>query len=593
MSYSINHNIYFNEFHQLNNFYPNKKNIKNINSFISIYRNILSKKKCIYETSRCNFKSRKNLDRRKDNICKIKRKKRKIYYNYLKYIINLNRSNIKCLYLQKALRYLQGYKKNIRKTVQNNKSKFKNKVYLYKKLYNSNNIKTYELLYKNSHKKKVNYRENSENFKKEEKEYEKELFTKKKVNYNKDDITYKNNEMNLHSSIDQNVYKNEEKNILKKIVENKVKNTSNNVNQNSYKKIDQNISKKVDQSTKDFDKQIEEKTHEKGEMNIKINDLLLVALSGCIPFVCFGFVDNSFMIIAGDLFDSTFCIFLGFSTMAAAGLGNLTSDVLGIFIGGYIEKIIVYIGFPRINLTNKQLKMNRTRRYYYVGSAIGIAIGCLLGMIPLLFIDNNKLEEKKNRQKKKKYNKFPNANKKLFEFVSSEIPKCINSNYAFLFIVDKNNNNFYSFINNEIIHLSLNEGVIGEVYQNKKAINCDINNQLKNTIYSYKPNIKGENKNDTNDNNHKGGFSVKVIENTNLIFNKQKIDIQQIIAAPIFGSDESIIGVVVVINVKNKLFFNNKDVEFLNLFCSHISHEIEGERNLCSALKLCKKIVYD
>ncbi|CRG96506.1 conserved protein, unknown function [Plasmodium gallinaceum] len=587
MSSSLNRNIYYNEFYQLNNIYPCKKNIKNINSINSIYKNIFMIKRCIYVTSRCNFKNQHNLNRRKENICKMKRKKRKIYYNYLKYIININRSNVKCLYLQKALRYLQNYKKYIRKNVKNNKSKFE-KTYLYKKLYHSNNVKNFKLLHKNSHNTNViKCEKNSENFKKDETKNEKDLFIKEKMNSYKDDIIYENNEMNLHNNVDENFHKNDDKNSYKKVGENKVKNTGNTMCQNSYKKLDQN--------SKDFDKHIEEKTHEKGEMNIKINDLILVALSGCIPFICFGFVDNSFMIIAGDLFDSTFCIFLGFSTMAAAGLGNLTSDVLGIFIGGYIEKIIVYIGFPRINLTNKQLKMNRTRRYYYVGSALGIAIGCLLGMIPLLFIDNNKLEEKKNREKKKKkHNKFPNVNKKLFEFVSSEIPKYINSNYAFLFIVDNNNNNFYSYINNEIIHLSLDEGVIGEVYKNKKAINCEVNNQLKNTVYSYKPNIKDkENKNHTNDNHHNGGFSVKIIENTNLILNKEKIDIQQIIAAPVFGLDDSIIGVVVVINVKDKLFFNNKDVEFLNLFCSHISQEIEDERDLCKTLKLCKKIVYD
>ncbi|KOB59798.1 hypothetical protein PFHG_01516 [Plasmodium falciparum HB3] len=264
--------------------------------------------------------------------------------------------------------------------------------------------------------------------------------------------------------------------------------------------------------------------------------IIKIALSGCIPFICFGFVDNSFMIISGDLFDSSFCTYLGFSTMAAAGLGNLTSDVLGIFIGGYIEKIIVYIGFPKINLTNKQLKMNRTRRYYYSGSAIGIAIGCLLGMIPLLFIDNNKLEERKNQEKKKKkkkknfYYKSNDYYIKIATYISKQLPTYIHSKYAFLFIPDHNNMNFNSIYNHNIFQTSLNVGLISHVYQNKKTINYQ--------------------KNDKN-------------INTN-------------------GNVEAVIA---VINSEDNLSFNHNDVVFLNMLSSHLSYDLENEEDLSDMLK--------
>ncbi|CAG9477256.1 unnamed protein product [Plasmodium vivax] len=382
----------------------------------------------------------------------------------------------------------------------------------------------------------------------------------------------------------------------------------------SSKKSDKLVSKKGDfYSCKDAEKPFEEKTHEKGEMNIKRHDLILVALSGCIPFICFGFVDNSFMIIAGDLFDSTFCVFLGFSTLAAAGLGNLTSDVLGIFIGGYIEKVIVYVGFPRINLTNKQLKMNRTRRYYYIGSAIGIAIGCLLGMIPLLFIDSNKLEEKKKRQKKKKKNnQLANLDKTLFQLVSTQLPNFVNSNYAFLFVVDEAARNFYSLVNSDVVRLPLDEDIIGHVYKNGKLINYERGSLMKNFAHSYKPSMKeetvGEDQHATGGTNgeaklslsgeepqggRNGGKSLHFLKNQDFYIDNERIDVHQVIAAPVFGLDESIIAVVVALNAKDKVSFTDKDAQFLSMFCSHLAQELEGAKGLPGTLRLCKKIVYD
>jgi len=56
-------------------------------------------------------------------------------------------------------------------------------------------------------------------------------------------------------------------------------------------------------------------------------------LLSAVPFVGFGFADNFIMIVAGDAIDNSIGLRLGLSTLAAAGLGNLISDVCGIGLG--------------------------------------------------------------------------------------------------------------------------------------------------------------------------------------------------------------------------------------------------------------------
>eukprot|EP01095_Lingulamoeba_sp_RSL-Kostka_P011245 TRINITY_DN421_c0_g1_i1.p1 TRINITY_DN421_c0_g1~~TRINITY_DN421_c0_g1_i1.p1 ORF type:complete len:394 (+),score=125.41 TRINITY_DN421_c0_g1_i1:365-1546(+) len=109
-----------------------------------------------------------------------------------------------------------------------------------------------------------------------------------------------------------------------------------------------------------------------------------------LPFVGFGFLDNVIMILAGATIEQSIGVAFGFSTMAAAGLGNLISDVAGIGLGNAIENFSHKLGLPEPKLTIFQEKSNKVKLVRNLSGAIGIAIGCLLGMFPLLFIDSNK-----------------------------------------------------------------------------------------------------------------------------------------------------------------------------------------------------------
>ena len=96
-----------------------------------------------------------------------------------------------------------------------------------------------------------------------------------------------------------------------------------------------------------------------------------VAAVSALPFIGFGFCDNSIMvrgarrclavcakcsevplpsqILSGDVIEATVGGALSLSTMAAAGCGNMVSDVLGIGISGQIE---VCAAFPCCRLAS-------------------------------------------------------------------------------------------------------------------------------------------------------------------------------------------------------------------------------------------------
>ncbi|KAM4706326.1 transmembrane protein 65 [Rhinophrynus dorsalis] len=123
-----------------------------------------------------------------------------------------------------------------------------------------------------------------------------------------------------------------------------------------------------------------------------------VFFHNALPFVGFGFLDNAIMIAAGTQIELSIGVVLGISTMAAAALGNLVSDLAGLGLAGYVEAISSRLGLPIPDLTPKQADMWQTRLSAHLGKAIGVAIGCILGMFPLLFFS---WDEEENVEKKK------------------------------------------------------------------------------------------------------------------------------------------------------------------------------------------------
>lgn len=82
--------------------------------------------------------------------------------------------------------------------------------------------------------------------------------------------------------------------------------------------------------------------------------------------------------------------------MAAAALGNTFSDLMGIGSAYYIERFANYVGYQPPKLTPIQLDMPVSRWFANIGRAIGVTLGCLLGMFPLLFINTSHEEKVKH-----------------------------------------------------------------------------------------------------------------------------------------------------------------------------------------------------
>ncbi|XP_055600309.1 transmembrane protein 65 isoform X2 [Uranotaenia lowii] len=139
-------------------------------------------------------------------------------------------------------------------------------------------------------------------------------------------------------------------------------------------------------------------------------DLFQLGLVNALPFIGFGFLDNFTMIIAGDYIEHTLGLFMCISTMAAAALGNTISDVVGIGSAFYVEKIAEMSGVRPPKLSPLQLEMKSSRRAANMGRVLGITIGCLLGMCPLMFMkDEDKDKDKEKDDDKAKDGKEPTA----------------------------------------------------------------------------------------------------------------------------------------------------------------------------------------
>lgn len=111
-------------------------------------------------------------------------------------------------------------------------------------------------------------------------------------------------------------------------------------------------------------------------------------LAAMLPMVGFGFMDNVIMLQAGEAVDASLGVTFGLSTLTAAAVGQIFSDVSGVCFGGVIATVAIKLGFTStMGLNLAQQQTQQARFVATAGRIIGVILGCLLGMSSLVFME--------------------------------------------------------------------------------------------------------------------------------------------------------------------------------------------------------------
>ena len=128
----------------------------------------------------------------------------------------------------------------------------------------------------------------------------------------------------------------------------------------------------------------------------KLKNVLVRVFSNFIGSFIFGFIDNFIMVIAGGSIDAHIGAALGGmgGSMFAAGLGNTVSDIAGKLAEKKIESSLGAIGIDVDTVSDEEMK--QTSKFWQLldssAAVFGIALGCLVGMFPLLLEEQEKDE---------------------------------------------------------------------------------------------------------------------------------------------------------------------------------------------------------
>eukprot|EP00928_Gymnodinium_smaydae_P047720 TRINITY_DN31868_c0_g1_i1.p1 TRINITY_DN31868_c0_g1~~TRINITY_DN31868_c0_g1_i1.p1 ORF type:complete len:342 (+),score=96.61 TRINITY_DN31868_c0_g1_i1:85-1110(+) len=153
-----------------------------------------------------------------------------------------------------------------------------------------------------------------------------------------------------------------------------------------------------------------------------------------VPMIGFGIMDNSILIRAGDAIDNSLGEQFNLTGLECAACGQVLSDFSGVVFGGVIESISRKFILPP-SLSASQHAMRITQFTGTAGAAIGVVIGCVIGMGNLLIMDLKEAERQKQLAEMQV----------LFNSVLKSALKGFESEYGSIFVVDDAKNEVWSF----------------------------------------------------------------------------------------------------------------------------------------------------
>jgi Transmembrane protein 65/GAF domain len=243
------------------------------------------------------------------------------------------------------------------------------------------------------------------------------------------------------------------------------------------------------------------------------------------------------MIQAGAAIDANLSVIFGFSTLTAAGFGQIVSDVAGFTSGGLVDAAVSKLKLPHHNLTPDQLDQRVCRVYNTLGGCVGVVIGCLLGMSCLLFMDTDKAD----RVKKAK------ALQSIFESIMDEGHTLVQADRATLWMLDEERGELWSRVatgvDGTIIKVPSNAGIAGA---------CSTTGAVVNVPDAY----------------HDGRFNRDVDATTGY-------HTRSVLAVPVKDEEGKVIGVIQMMNKTaengSEAAFDTSDEKLVQMLASHVS----------------------
>ena len=263
-----------------------------------------------------------------------------------------------------------------------------------------------------------------------------------------------------------------------------------------------------------------------------------VFLSSLFPFLGFGWLDNSLMLLFGDQIEQTFCLRVGFSTMAAAALGNALSDVAGVFMSARVEAVAEKFGFSAPRLSETLRTSRPFLRAKAGGAAVGVFVGCLLGMWPLAFYDKKKVDEVR----------LAAARKELFQVTVRKLCDVLKAKNGCLMLVDQERHLLFAEAAENSTVEDTTEisrdtgGIMGYVAATGKIVKL---NDVRNSRFYDK---------NRHDNYHGSGFALR-----------------SVLCVPIKDADGKVMGVLELANKAKHEHFTDVDEDVVVAVASHIA----------------------
>ncbi|CAI5444840.1 unnamed protein product [Caenorhabditis angaria] len=150
-----------------------------------------------------------------------------------------------------------------------------------------------------------------------------------------------------------------------------------------------------------------------------------------IPMFVFGILDEACLIIGGDAINHFFSVYNGMSMLASTAVANIMANLI---LQIPAENCSRYLNFMKPTLSSDQMNTVDYQKITFTAKIVGLWLGLLIGLIPLVFVDdmidnrsdiiskNNWIESFNHRFRSQQYNEYIDLNEDKLENSGDKLP---------------------------------------------------------------------------------------------------------------------------------------------------------------------------